>query len=237
MLEAVIFDWGGTLTPWHDIDIESLWLQYTAIYDSANSVALAHELFEAENVRWAQQRESWGEAGTGSLDFVFDEVGIDTASPLHEQALAAYLQAWEPHTLTRPECAEVFTGIKARGLKIGILSNTTWPRTHHEHVFERDGVADFIDGAVYTSETVTAKPHGDVFHAAMAAIGVTVPQHVVFVGDRPWDDIHGAQQVGMKAVLIPHSNIPAHQHVEVPGEPDGVIADLRELLPLIDQWR
>ena len=25
-IEAVIFDWGGTLTPWHNVDIRGAWL-------------------------------------------------------------------------------------------------------------------------------------------------------------------------------------------------------------------
>ncbi len=27
-VEAVIFDWGGTLTPWHTIDIRAVWRAY-----------------------------------------------------------------------------------------------------------------------------------------------------------------------------------------------------------------
>ena len=235
-LDAVIFDWGGTLTPWHDIDHIALWRAYTDVYDPSRAAELADELFAAESVRWRAQRDTWGAAGTGSLEFVFNDVGIDTSSPEHEQAFAAYLSAWDPHTETRPETLAVFEALRARGLKIGILSNTTWPRSHHEKVFERDGVLHVIDGAVYTSETATAKPHRDAFHEALAAVEVSIPSRAVFVGDRPWDDIHGAQQVGMRAVLIPHSNIPEVQQVDVTVVPDAVITDLTELLAVIDAW-
>ena len=53
----------------------------------------------------------------------------------------------------------------------------------------------------------------------------------MFVGDRPIDDISGAKRVGMRAVLVPHSVVPAH-----PVEPDAVVETLDELLPLIDKW-
>lgn len=236
-LDAVIFDWGGTLTPWHQIDHIALWHAYTDLVDPDNADELARRLTDAETVRWAAQRDTWGEAGTGTMEFVFNDVGLDTSTELHERAFAAYLSAWDPHTFTRPECISVFESLRERGLKIGILSNTTWPRSHHEKVFERDGVLHLIDGAVYTSETVTAKPHRDAFHEALAAVGVTDPARAVFVGDRPWDDVHGAQQVGMRAVLVPHSDIPESQQVDV-GEvvPDAVIHDLTELLPVIDAW-
>ena len=94
-----------------------------------------------------------------------------------------------------------------------------WPRSWHEDVFRRDGVLDLIDGAVYSSEIDWTKPHPEAFLAAMAAVGVTDPERCVFVGDRPWDDIHGAQSVGMRAVLIPHSDVPTFAD----ATPDAVI--------------
>ena len=106
-----------------------------------------------------------------------------------------------------------------------MLSNTLWPRTEHERVFRRDGVAELIDAAVYTSEIEWTKPHPAAFRAVLDAIGGIAPEDAVFVGDRPWDDIPGASAVGMRAVLLPHSAIPAYQEGPVRGEPDAVIRD------------
>ena len=105
-----------------------------------------------------------------------------------------------------------------------MLSNTLWTREHHEEVFRRDGVLDLIDGAVYSSEIPWTKPHPEAFRAAMAAVGVDDPARAVFVGDRPYDDVHGAKQVGMRAVLVPHSAIPDDQRGHVEGDPDAVVA-------------
>ena len=112
---------------------------------------------------------------------------------------------WAPHTFTDPAAAATLRALRTAGLKIGVLSNTLWPRDWHEDVFRRDGVLDLIDGAVYSSEIDWAKPHPEAFRAAMTAVGATDPSRCVFVGDRPWDDIHGAKSVGMRAVLVPHS--------------------------------
>ena len=109
---------------------------------------------------------------------------------------------------------------------------TMWPRAWHEDVFRRDGVLDLIDGAVYSSEIDRAKPHPEAFLAAMAAVGVSDPHRCVFVGDRPWDDIYGAQSVGMRAVLVPHSEVPTFAD----ATPDAVIGTLSELPGLIDSW-
>jgi len=85
---------------------------------------------------------------------------------------------------------------------------------------------------VYSSEIDWTKPHPEAFLAAMAAVGVSEPGRCVFVGDRPWDDIYGAKSVGMRAVLVPHSDVPTFAD----AAPDAVIGSLSELLPLIESW-
>jgi FMN phosphatase YigB (HAD superfamily) len=54
----------------------------------------------------------------------------------------------------------------------------------------------------------------------------------VFVGDRPYDDIYGAKRVGMRGVLIPHSEVPPHPDVV----PDAVITRLAELPAHLGKW-
>jgi putative hydrolase of the HAD superfamily len=38
-VRAVIFDWGGTLTPWHSIDLGELWLAVCARHYPAEEAA------------------------------------------------------------------------------------------------------------------------------------------------------------------------------------------------------
>ncbi len=71
----------------------------------------------------------------------------------------------------------------------------------------------------------------------MRAIGHEDPSTCVFVGDRPFDDIHGAKAVGMRAVLVPHSAIPEDQKGHTEGDPDAVITSLGDLLAVVDGWR
>ncbi|HEY0935804.1 MAG TPA: HAD family hydrolase [Trebonia sp.] len=223
-VEAVIFDWGGTLTPWHTIDHQALWQDVLAPHFPEAAV-LAAAVLEAESVFWHQCET---EHRSATLDHVFQRAGVSA----HDALLDAYFSAWEPHTYTDPEVAPLLRELRRRGIRIGVLSNTFWPRALHERVFHRDDVLELIDGAVYSSEIPWTKPHPEAFRAAMAAIGVTDPAACVFVGDRPYDDIHGAKSLGMRAVLIPNSTVPAYDG----AVPDAVIARLSDLLPLLDRW-
>jgi len=233
-VDAVVFDWGGTLTPWHDIDLVAQWSAYAIAYDPADT-GLAGRLAAAEVGLWREQQTSRGANGTGTLEHVFAACGVVTDDERHGVALAAYLEAWDPHTLADPDARPLLEALRSAGMRIGVLSNTLWPRWHHEAVFSRDGLAPFIDAAVYSSELPVAKPHAEAFLAVVAAVGSEVSQ-AVFVGDRPWDDVHGAQQVGMRAILIPHSRL-GDQAVDVDVTPDAIADRLADVLGIVLAWR
>ncbi len=121
-------------------------------------------------------------------------------------------------------------------MKVGVLSNTIWPRAWHEGFFRRDGVHHLIDGDVYTSEIPWTKPSPDAFRAAMDAVGVSDPSRCVYVGDRLYDDVYGARNAGMRAIHIPHSTIPASQLGHTEGEPDAVAHSLAEIHGIVRGW-
>jgi putative hydrolase of the HAD superfamily len=223
---AVILDWGGTLTPWHVIDHQALWLEVCAPHfphDQAAAVAAA--MFAAENAFWRQCED---EHRSATLDHVFARAGVTPPADL----LDTYFRTWEPHTYTDPDVAPLLRALRDRGIRVGVLSNTMWPRALHERVFLRDEVLDLIDGAVYSSEIPWTKPHPEAFRAVMNAIGVSDPASCVFVGDRPYDDIFGAQSLGMRTALIPNSTVPAY----AAAVPDVVITRLADLLPHLENW-
>ena len=225
-VRAVIFDWGGTLTPWHLLNHDELWRAICAPHfapERAGEVAAA--ILAAERDLW-QVTESSQQSAT--LAQVFDRAGVTATDGI----LASYYQTWDPHTFTDPQAPALLRGLRERGIKVGVLSNTMWPRSAHERVFTRDEVLELIDGAVYSSEIPWAKPHAEAFRAAMAAVGEHDPAACVFVGDRPYDDIHGAKSAGMRAVLIPNSDVPAFDA----AVPDAIITGLAELMPHIDTW-
>jgi putative hydrolase of the HAD superfamily len=222
-LQAVIFDWGGTLTPWHTLEPREAWV--AAVADEE----LADRLLAAESEIWIRSRD---EHRSGTLDEVFAAAGVTPSEAMRRE----FSSWWEPHTYLDPAAPALFDALHARGLRIGVLSNTIWSRAEHERIFERDGVLGAIDGAVYTSEIPWTKPHPKAFEAALEAVDVTDPAAAVFVGDRPFDDIHGAKAVGMRAVLLPHSDIPDVQKGPVEGEADAVIQQLADLLAVVDAW-
>jgi len=231
-VDAVIFDWGGTLTRWHDIDFhaESLALAQAVVNADHDIEVSRRRLHEAGAVIWGRSRDHQQSATVADL---FAEAGLDHDPEL----LTAYYEFWEPHTSTDPDVRPLWEALRAEGIRVGVLSNTIWPRAFHEQIFERDGVRHLIDGDVYTSEIPWTKPSPHAFRAAAEAVGVDDPARCVYVGDRLYDDIWGAQNVGMRAIHVPHSRIPAEQVGHTEGEPDAVVDRLADVGRIVAGWR
>jgi putative hydrolase of the HAD superfamily len=207
------------------------WHAYARAYGGDAAEDLAARILAAEQEAWARVK---GDGSSARLEEILALAGVESDHPGTSAAQAAYEEFWEPHTFTDPDVVPLFTGLRERGIKIGVLSNTIWSREYHEAVFARDGVLDLIDGAVYSSEIEHAKPHREAFAAALRAVDVDDPAAAVYVGDRAYEDVHGAQRAGLRAVLVPHSDIPPDQQVPVDVEPDAVVHRLLDLLDVVD---
>lgn len=229
-VEAVIFDWGGTLTPWKSIDARDEWASLARVAAPDDVEGATAALMAAAATVWARSRD---EHRSSTLEEICALAGI----PYDPGHWDGYREFWEHATHLDPDAREVFEQLRAAGIRVGVLSNTVWPSAWHEEIFARDAVDHLIDGAVYTSMIEWTKPAPEAFHAAMGAVGASDPGACVFVGDRLFDDIFGAQRAGMRAVHVPHSDIPVEQVGHTEGAPDAVIQRLADLPAAIAPWR
>ena len=234
---AVVFDWGGTSTPWHTVDVTEQWRVFAREYhldetDQGLADELAGRIWEAEAAGWARGRD---DGASARLEEILAEAGIVADDPRAVAGLAAYQAFWEPHTWTDPQIRPLWEGLRANGIRVGVLSNTIWSRDYHRSLFERDGVLDLVDADVYSSETPWVKPQREIFLEAARRVGVE-PEQCVYVGDRGYEDVHGPKSVGMRAILVPHSDIPASQQVAHDATPDAVVHEVIEVLDIALRW-
>jgi len=236
-VEAVIFDWGGTITPWHTVDLEEQWRVFAREHhmdDPALAAGLAARIHAAENEGWKRgRRDGYASA---RIEDVLAEADVVAGDPRREAGLTAYRAFWEPHTLTDPQVRPLWRGLRDKGVRVGVLSNTIWSRAYHRDILARDGVLDLVDADVYSSETPWVKPAPEIFRAAAAAVGVD-PARCVYVGDRSYEDVHGPQSVGMRAIWVPHSDIPANQQVSHEATPDAVAHEILDVLDVVTGWQ
>ncbi len=228
-IEGIAFDWAGTLTPWHTIDIPDTWLQVAKAIDGDEAPAIADRLLRAERELLTRCRE---QHVSGTLDQVFQAAGVASGP----EVLDAYRLAWEEHTFLDPAGVRVLRALRERGLTIGVLSNTLWPAAWHREIFERDGALELIDAAVYSSEVPWTKPHPRIFASMTSAMGLADPASCAFVGDRLFEDIYGAREAGMPTIWVPHSVIPEEEMGSGTAQPDATVVGLEQLVELVDAW-
>lgn len=123
--------------------------------------------------------------------------GAPTAAQVQEAG-----QRWESHArhwlLPRPDARATLEGLRAKGLRIGLLSNcsaevpVSWPNF---------GLSDLFDATGFSCEVGVMKPAREVYEAVTDALGVPA-EHCLFVGDGGARELTGASDVGMEAVLL-----------------------------------
>jgi putative hydrolase of the HAD superfamily len=231
-VDAVVFDWGGTLSPFVDVDMMDMWRLAARHLAPEREDELCARLVAVEEASWARIAVDQRSTTLGSLlALASAELDLDVAEAVLEEAATHHLDSWTPHVRHDADAVPTLTALKERGLGTGLLSNTHWPRAFHEHFLARDGLDGLIDVRCYTSELPHTKPHPEAFHAVLDGLGVD-PSRAVFVGDRPYDDVFGAKAVGMRAVLRPNPFVPGYG-----VEPDAVIDRLGAVVAVVDGWR
>jgi HAD superfamily hydrolase (TIGR01549 family) len=233
-LLAVVFDWGGTLTEPLEplLGRADIWAEAARKLLPEREEELVERLIATEEELWRISRDEHRSARLSDLFAqAAEELGIEVAEKL-AAVEASHLQNYAPHVTHDPDAVEMLQALRDRGLRLGLISNNLWPGSFHDSLLERDGLADLLDGVLYTSEMELTKPHPDAFRAILDLIGIDDPASAAFVGDRLWDDIFGAKRAGLRAVHRPRDTVP---HFDV--TPDAVIERLPDLLPLLDGWR
>ena len=231
-IDAVIFDWGGTLSEYADIELYDMWklaAEHLARVTGRAEGELTEKLLAAELRYWEGVKAS---QRTGTLGEILAEesraLGLDVTLAVIEEAAQRHLDAWTPHLRHHADAAPTLRALRAQGYKLGLLSNTHWPASFHEHFLARDGLLELMDVRCYTSSMAHSKPHRLAFEHVLEQLGVRA-EHAVMVGDRPVDDVWGAQSAGMVGIWRPHSGSPELGSVV----PDAVIQTLAELPALI----
>jgi putative hydrolase of the HAD superfamily len=206
-----------------------MWRAAAEMLDPADPEPLAQRLLDAEHAWWHERVGEGDGTGSGTTEDIVRSVAAETNLDV-QGALSAYHGAWEATVGHDPCSAEVLRGCRERGWRTGLLSNTHWPRELHEKWLDEAGLLELLDVRVYTSDLAHMKPHPEAFAAVLGAVGVAAAD-AVFVGDRPRDDISGAQGVGMRTVLLTGRAVDGYDVT-----PDAAIPELSGLLAVLDTW-
>ena len=116
--------------------------------------------------------------------------------------------------------------LRDTGFKLAIVSNWDTPL---DPLTERLGIAHYFDAIVasHDARVRSAKPDSHIFNYALAAVGVSA-EEVIHVGDTYEADIVGADNVGIRPILLDRDNTQAGRWKETIQS----LAELPQLLVL-----
>ena len=134
--------------------------------------------------------------------------------------------AWSAceHFSLYDDVPEVVRALHARGITMGLISNTQRCLASFQRHFALDGL---FAVTVSSASHGFMKPHRSIFDAALREAGVAA-EEAVMVGDSVSHDIDGARSLGMRAILVCRSGAARPCPPDVP-----VVMTLREVLALI----
>lgn len=128
--------------------------------------------------------------------------------------------------VVEPDTLAAIGALHGRGLALGCVTNTITTEAGIRDALTRLGMMRYLRSVVASSATGYRKPHPSLFRRALEELDVA-PEAAVFVGDRLFDDVAGAQAIGMRAVLTQQYRQEPLDALDV--APDAVITRLAEL--------
>jgi putative hydrolase of the HAD superfamily len=221
---AVIFDLFGTLTG------------FETLRDSQAAV-LADVLDVPVDELTVQLRETYDERARGVLGDVRDQVvaltrqiGSSPSEGALDRAVEIRMQGQWAVMQPRPGALEVLAELRARGLKIGVLSDCTneipilWPASVY---------AGLVDSAVFSCVLGVRKPDQRTYAAVLTELGVQ-PDACLYVGDGGSSELSGARKAGLRPILL---DVVGEDHFRYDQELDWSgesVASLADVLGLVD---
>ena len=154
-----------------------------------------------------------------ALDYAFARVpSVERA--LRPKLLEAYfkLDAF-------PDATATLGALKARGLRLAILSNGSPPML--AAAAEASGLAGSLDPVLSVDAVRVYKPRPEVYALVTERLHIA-PQEVVFVSSNRWD-VMGAASFGFRAVWVNRNHMPDEYSDRPPQHVVGSLAELPAL--------
>jgi putative hydrolase of the HAD superfamily len=241
-IQAVVFDLDDTLIDWSQP--EKSWDEYTrpmtdnlhkhlatAGYELPERDAFFQCLRQEVEHEWTKARENWmGASFSEVLRRTLQVCNIDESQVDLEELMRVYDWQPMPGVVLYEDALDVLAQLRQHSYKLGLITNSFLPMWMRDVELRHYNLIDLFDARLTSGDAGYMKPHPAIYHRLLEMLGTT-PEQSVFVGDRPQNDIAGANEAGMISVLIdpPHLEREVNEH-----EPDFTIERLSELIDVLE---
>lgn len=236
MPEAVLFDWGDTLIEFA-YDPELVEAGQRAGLEALGRADLPDPARMAAHFRERYEPLFWVPGTVEEIEYpglvrrLLGDFDVEVDDDELMRFLEAEHAAWEPARRLAAHTHALLEALRDRDLRLGLVSNAFDPGELLRRDLEQMGLGRRLDVAVFSSEVGKRKPHPEIFERALEELGVEAAD-AVFVGDRLYEDIRGAAELGMTTVQALWFR--ADEHPEA-GEPDFQAFTQMDVLNVVDR--
>jgi putative hydrolase of the HAD superfamily len=146
---------------------------------------------------WSVSRQSYVEWATATLRKV-TEAGVHPRSDLGRWVVPALEQLHQAPMVAMPGAGSCLEMLKAAGFTIALCSNWGWDLRQD---LEDISLTANIDVLVTSAQAGCRKPHPRIYRSTLEAAGFAA-EDAIFVGDSLRTDVLGAEQAGIRSVLL-----------------------------------
>jgi putative hydrolase of the HAD superfamily len=238
VLRAVLFDWGDTLMDFK-YDDELVDAGHRAGLEALGRDGLPEVDGMAAHFREHYVPLFWQPGSLDEIEYpglvreLLGHFGVEVSDEELNRFLEAEHAAWAPSRVLGSTTHALLDALRGRGLRLGLVSNAFDPGWLLHRDIEQLGVAERLDFAVFSSELGKRKPHPAIFQRALEALDVA-PDEALFVGDRLYEDIRGAGELGLKTAQALWFR--ADEHPDG-GEPDYLAFTQMDVLNIAERLR
>ena len=229
-IKAVLFDLGNTLVGYYEpAEFPSVLRRCLRECSGAGLVGDAgrEETLFQHALQLNTERPDFAVRPLGERLRELFEPQVSLGDVMLSSLSAAFLKPIFDLARLDPQAFIVLELLRRRGIKTAIVSNTPWgsPASAWRSELARHGLLERVDAVVFCVDVGWRKPHRALFERALALLDVG-PTDAVFVRDDPRWDVVGAQNAGVRPVLLGSS-------ASAPGL--NVIQNLEDILSFVDQ--
>lgn len=164
---------------------------------------------------------------------IFAQMGVTAG---YDELMQRFLQTFwnEENWTVFPEVIEVLAALRARGLRIGVLSNAP---SNLPSFLERLGLTPHLDFVVVSAIEGVKKPDRRIFEVTLSRAGVA-PEETLHVGDMYLEDVVGGRAAGINTLLMERGKralFPNFRESEGRAlDPNVVVSSLTEVLERLE---
>jgi len=208
-VEAVIFDWYGTLAAPSQ---EDFWNRMPQIIEGAGGQVQGLTDWEAspmEHEAHSTSETTYRAWQADRLLSLFIRCGI--TEPKRSLLVADLSELrYRRQFDVFPDVPPLLRELRDRGLRLGLCSNWDWDLDRHLH---HNQIHDLFDTIVCSASAGFRKPHPQIFAAVTRRMGIR-PEHTLFIGDSWGDDVEGATAAGFLPVHIARTACSVADHAK-----------------------